>query len=62
MINHQKKFGETFVSKKPSNENKESVGGIQSGRSPAAFLSGSPAFLQTYNLGSSGHQNFRHDM
>jgi hypothetical protein len=48
MINHQKnikKGGATFVSKKSSNENKESIVGIHSGRSPAAISSGSPGFL-----------------
>ena len=47
MISHHhtsiKKGGMTFISKKSSNENKESVGGIQSGRSPVAISSGSPA-------------------
>ena len=48
MINNQKnikKGGATFVSKKSSNENKESIGGIYSGRSPAAISSGSPALI-----------------
>ena len=65
MINHQKnikKGGATFVSKKSSNENKESIGVIHSGRSPAAISSGSPALIQSQYLGSSGHYNSRHGM
>jgi hypothetical protein len=64
MTNHQnnmKKGGATFVSKKSSNENKESIGGIQSGRSPA-ISSGSPGLMQSQYFGSSGHHNFRHGM
>jgi hypothetical protein len=65
MINNQnniKKGGATFVSKKSSNENKESIGGIQSGRSPAAISSGSPGLHQSQYFGSSGYHNYRHGM